>query len=208
MKKILSFYILLNIANPVFANPIENELFYQKILTYAPKTVGLTRFPKINNFRYNGDCSGFIAFLFHLAGLNLLKLYGIGDSGVSAIWDGLKKQNFILDHQELQAGDIVFFDNTYDKNRNGRWDDEFSHIGIVESIDKNDTITYLHYGSKGVVRSKMNLKHPSIYSITKNGTSYRYNDILRASKKRGINPKYLSGSLYRGAARITVKKNH
>ncbi|MGL4676750.1 MAG: CHAP domain-containing protein [Brevinema sp.] len=208
MKKILSLYILMNTFNPIFANPIENEYFYQKMLTYAPKTVGLTRFPKINNFRYNGDCSGFIAFLFHLAGLNLLKLYGIGDSGVSAIWDGLSKQNFILDHQELQVGDILFFDNTYDKNKNGRWDDDFSHIGVVESVDEYKTVTYLHYGSRGVVRAKMNLKHPTTYSATKNGQSYRYNDLLRASKKRGVNPKYLSGSLYRGAARIIVQKNN
>ena len=204
MKKIVASILLCMMSYPIFAN--DNTTFYSKLLNYSPKLIGLKEFPTINGYKYNGDCSGFIAFLFHAAGLNLLKLYGQGDSGVSAIWDGLKQHNLILDHENLQEGDIIFFDNTYDKNRNLRWDDDFSHIGVVEFIDENQTITYLHYGSKGVARAKMNLAHPKTYSVTQSGKNVRYNDLLRNSRKKGINPKYLSGSLYRGAARIIVDK--
>lgn len=201
MRKVIASLLLL-FNFPIFAG--DNSAFYQKLLTYIPKTVGLTEFPKVNNKKYNGDCSGFIAFLFHVAGLNLLKLYGKGDSGVSAIWDGLSDYGFILDHDDLLPGDIVFFDNTYDKNKNGLWDDKFSHIGVVESIDENNTVTYVHYGGKGVVRAKMNLYYPTKYTITENGQQYRVNDLLRNSSKKGVNPKYLAGSLFKGAARIVV----
>ncbi len=204
MKKIISSVILCMVSFPIFAN--DNITFYNKLLNKSPKLLGLKEFATINGFKYNGDCSGFIAFLFHAAGLNLLNLYGQGDSGVSAIWDGLKINKLLLDHKNLQAGDIVFFDNTYDKNKNGLWDDEFSHIGVVESVDENQTITYLHYGSRGVARAKMNLSYPEIYSKNQSGTMVRYNDLIRNSSKKGVNPKYLSGALYRGAARIIVSK--
>ncbi len=117
MKKIIALFCLINI--PIFSQ--NNTEFYQKFTILAPKTVGLKKFPTINHYRYNEDCSGFVAFLFHLTGLNLIKMYGIGTSGVVAIWDGLKKFNFILDDIDLQVGDIIFFDNTYDKNKNGLW---------------------------------------------------------------------------------------
>lgn len=204
MKKIFLVFCWLNLVSTILAK--DNIEFMKKFSKIAPQTVGLKKFPTINHYRYNEDCSGFIAFIFHLAGLNLLKLYGVGSSGVEAIWNGLKKFNFMVDNEQLQVGDILFFDNTYDKNKNGRWDDEFSHIAVVESVDQYQTITYLHYGSRGVSRLKMNLNHPEKYSDTINGERYIYNDLLRNSSKRGINPKYLSGALYRGALRINVKK--
>lgn len=200
MKKFISILCLFCMINPLHAN--DNELFYQKLLQKAEETIGLKNFPTINGLRYNGDCSGFVSFLFHLAGLNLRELFGVGDGGTEAIWDGMKKNNFIINHKNLQAGDIVFFDNTYDKNKNGKWDDVLTHVGVVESIDKNGTITYVHYASRGVVRAKMNLKHPKTF--VENGE--RYNDLLRNSNKKGVNPDYLAGALYRGAARIVVTK--
>ncbi len=200
MKKLLSILCLLSIISPSFAG--DNAEFYQKLLQRADQTVGLKSFPTINGHRYNEDCSGFVAFLFHLAGLNLRELFGIGSGGTEVIWDGLKKNNFIINHQNLQAGDIVFFDNTYDRNKNGKWDDELSHIGVVESIDDKGTMTYIHYASRGVVRAKMNLQHPKTFMED----GERYNDLLRNSTEKGVNPDYLAGALYRGAARITVTK--
>ncbi|MGL4388055.1 MAG: CHAP domain-containing protein [Brevinema sp.] len=199
-------YLLFLSTNILFSEINDTALFHQKLSSYIPKTVGLQEFPTINHLKYLGDCSGFVAFLFHLAGLNLKKLYGIADNGVTAIWEGLHIQGFILDNQDLQIGDIIFFDNTYDMNKNMVWDDALSHIAVVESVDEFQTITYVHYGSKGVTRAKMNLKHPHIFITNIQENSYRFNDVLRNSDQRGINPDYLSGSLYRGAARVSVKK--
>jgi len=206
MKKNIISILLLFIVTPIFAN--DNKEFYRRLVGYMPNTVGMKKFPSINSQKYRGDCSGFIAFLFHLAGVNFLELYGIGTNGVAAIWDGLQKKGFIIEINQLQIGDIIFFDNTYDMNKNNKWDDFLSHIGVVESIDQNNTITYLHYASKGVVRAKMNLQHPEIFNYTSNGNKYRYNDFLRAKGNKKSTSKYLSGSLYRGVARLSLKKNH
>lgn len=201
------FFVLIFVTvNMIFSSENDNEFFYRRLLERAPQTVGLKKFPKINGQYYHGDCSGFIAFLFHLAGLNLKKLYGIGDNGVTAIWNGLSQNGFILKDNRLKEGDIVFFDNTYDMNKNTKWDDKLSHIGIVESIDKFQTVTYLHYGSKGVMRAKMNVSHPHVFTTNINGESYRFNDLIRKSEQRGVNTKYLSGNLYSGAARLNLKR--
>ncbi len=109
-----------------------------------------------------------------------------------------------MEGKDLQAGDIVFFDNTYDKNKNGERDDYFTHVGVVESVDDMGTVTYVHYGSRGVVRAKMNLHSPELFETTINGERYRLNDYLRSSAKS--TSKDLSGYLYRGAARIIVAK--
>ncbi len=204
-QRLLASFLL--ICLPIISFAEDNKVFYDKLVHNISQTVGAKEFPRINGQRYNPDCSGFVAFVFHLTGLNLLEIYGKGDSGVSAIWDGLEEFGLILEPKEkLLPGDIVFFDNTADINRNLFWDDKLSHIGMVESIDEYGTITYTHYGSKGVVRAKMNLSHPKEYSAMIDGEKYRLNDLLRVSKKRGINPKYLSGALYRGAARVNVAK--
>lgn len=202
MKKLLASFLLL--CTPLQAQ--ESDLFYRQLVYTLAQFIGTKEFPRVNGFKYNEDCSGFVAFIFHATGLNLVKTYGKGSSGVSAIWNGMKNHELLLDHENLQAGDIVFFDNTYDKNRNGIWDDKLSHIGIVESVDENGTATYVHYGSRGVARAKMNLSHPKVYNQTVGKTVTRYNDIIRNSRKKGVNPHYLSGALYKGAARIPVQK--
>lgn len=204
MKKTIILLLLCLPLIPILAD--DNQEFYRRLQGYMPNTIGMKKFPSINNQKYRGDCSGFIAFLFHLAGVNFLKLYGIGHNGVSAIWDGMKKKGFILNTKNLQAGDIIFFDNTYDMNKNHQWDDPLSHIGVVESIDAQHTITYIHYGSKGVTRAKMNLRYPEKYIGKINNIPYRYNDFLRVNKKGRSNSKYLSGALYRGAARLILIK--
>jgi hypothetical protein len=51
----------------------------------------------------------------------------------------------------------VFFDNTYDRNNNKINDDILTHIGIVEKVDGNGTITFIHSSTKrGVINSLAN----------------------------------------------------
>ena len=64
--------------------------------------------------------------------------------------------------QSAQGGRHGVFDNTWDRNGNGVRDDALTHIGIVETVDTDGTITLVHLGSKGVVRIQMNLQRPSV----------------------------------------------
>jgi hypothetical protein len=59
------------------------------------------------------------------------------------------------------VGDIVFFDNTYDSDRNGKQDDPLSHVAVVISVDPDGTVQMVHHGSKGIRPLTMNLRSPS-----------------------------------------------
>ncbi|MEN9797187.1 MAG: hypothetical protein RL653_883 [Pseudomonadota bacterium] len=61
---------------------------------------------------------------------------------------------------EPRPGDIVYFHDTHDRNKNRRFDDPFTHVGIVEAVDEHGTVTFLHAAGHIVKREKMNLRHP------------------------------------------------
>lgn len=105
------------------------------------------------------------------------------------------KQERVLHRRRIPSpGDIAFFDDTYDRNGNGRLDDPLSHVAVVESVDQGGTITMVHIGSKGVARLMMNLRHPEDRTDTQ-GTVL--NDYMRA-RSNGDSPRtrYLTGELW------------
>ena len=93
-----------------------------------------------------------------------------------------------------EPGDIVFFDNTWDRNGNGRWDDDLTHMGVVVAVDRNGTISYLHnHLRRGVVVEQMNLRHPD---------SRELNAPLRQrGSPRDGSGRWLASHLVRGFAR-------
>jgi hypothetical protein len=91
-------------------------------------------------------------------------------------------------------GDIVFWDNTYDRNKNGRRDDSLTHVGVVEAVLEDDTIRVVHLGSRGVVRIAMNLRRPSDRLDEKGDIINSYVRASRDRKSGGV----LTGELFRG----------
>jgi hypothetical protein len=91
----------------------------------------------------------------------------------------------------------VFFDNTYDANKNGRFDDPLSHVAIVEDVLSDGRVQMLHLGSKGVTSLTLNLQNPSVY---KSSDGIIQNSFLRIrTSKEDKNPR-LAGQLWRGFA--------
>ena len=76
------------------------------------------------------------------------------------------KQKSVYHTLRPAIGDLAFFHNTADRNRDGRWNDWHSLIGIVESIDDQDTITILVFTSQ-LERIKLNLKYPELHKSKK-----------------------------------------
>ena len=76
------------------------------------------------------------------------------------------KQKSVYHTSRPAIGDLAFFHNTADRNRDGRWNDWHSLIGIVESIDDQDTITILVFTSQ-LERIKLNLKYPELHKSKK-----------------------------------------
>jgi hypothetical protein len=160
----------------------------------AAQYVGLKSLRKVTR-EVRDDCSGFARLVYKGQGI---ELYQDGflpnENGVAAIYRRAKAQGaFHLG--EPRPGDLVFFDNTYDRNRNGRMDDALSHIGVVEAVDGEGTVTFIHRHGPGVTRSRMNVRFGREYS----GPDGRvFNDFLRKKTKKDRG--YLSGELFVGYA--------
>ena len=83
------------------------------------------------------DCSGFTMTVFKKAGYNIPRTTG-------GVWDS-NYQN--VSKENLQAGDLVLFKNTYDSG----YTDGVSHIGIYSGNGM-----FIHCGSDGVREEKLN----------------------------------------------------
>lgn len=86
-----------------------------------------------------------------------------------------------------RPGDLVFFHDTHDRDRNGRRGDRFTHVALVETVE-GAALTLLHRGGRRVVRIRMDLSHPSDPSA---------NDPVRPRRRRDARgTRYLSGELF------------
>jgi hypothetical protein len=142
------------------------------------------------------DCSGFVSCVFKSAdigGFETLTSNVEGENGVKIIYKALEKSKKIYRKKIPNIADIVFFDNTYDRNGNGAIDDELTHVGIVLSVDKEGTITFIHSSvSGGVTRDYVNLYYPG--KETSSGNTI--NSKLRFQKDTDPpDTKYLAGAL-------------
>jgi len=87
------------------------------------------------------------------------------------------------------VGDLVFFHNTHDRDRDGRWDDWLTFVAIVESVSRDGTITALGFAEGRVQRVYLNLMRPDV-SVDKKGRTL--NSVLREGNPQG--PKRLRGT--------------
>lgn len=125
------------------------------------------------------DCSSFVRAVLGEAGVEVPVEYAEGDTGSRALFRSSQPV------REPRPGDIAVFHNTWDRNRNGRLDDPFSHIAVVEQVEAG-RVTLIHRGGSGVSRLKMNLQRP--FDRSENG-------VLRPA---GRHPMARAGELFGG----------
>jgi peptidoglycan DL-endopeptidase CwlO len=147
--------------------------------------IGKTKL-RINGTLFRYDCSGLVEAMYFAAGKPI--------SGSAKMMYEQSKENRVFHKDKIpMAGDLVFFDNTHDRNKNGRRDDKLTHVAIVESVNDSGTISIIHLGSRGISRIFMNLYDPDAY---KDDQGNIMNSFLRApSKDKG--PR-LTGELFVG----------
>jgi len=137
------------------------------------------------------DCSGFVNAAYARAGINLEGLNS------AALYARAKKQNVFHRRRVPRPGDVAFFDNTWDKNGDRRFNDKLTHVAVVEHVGDNGTITLVHKGGRGVTRTTMNLRHRHKNKVD----GVLLNSFLRVRKssdRRRV--KYLTGELWTGFA--------
>jgi cell wall-associated NlpC family hydrolase len=168
----------------------------QKQLVEAANWAKGRNYLTVNGTRFKMDCSGVIRAIYFKAGIDLAKDFNkYRGGGTQRIHETLRVKGLIYRPTVPVPGDILFWDNTYDANHNGRSDDMLSHIGMVVYSDKKSgNITYVHHHEKkGIVFEKMNLLHPNDPS---------YNAIMRSQRARKLpGNKYLASHLYKDAGK-------
>ena len=142
----------------------------------------------VHGKKYRYDCSGMVCAAHVKAGLNL-------SGNTRSMYEYAKDVGVFHKRKRPDVGDVAFFDNTWDRNKNGRRDDRLTHIAIVEKVERDGTITLIHLGNSGINRLVMNLKHPG-HRTSAQGKPW--NSVLRNQKKG----KRLTGELFSGFGSI------
>lgn len=147
---------------------------------------------------FNMDCSGLVSAIYWYAGIDLQKYYSsYGGTGTERIYSTLADRKLIKKTWMPEPGDIIFWDNTFDRNGNGREDDKLTHVGMVVSADRQGNIVYIHHSTEGgIVFEKMNLRYKNYYSRISGGKEIILNSPLRPRPSGRSRGKWLSGQLF------------
>ncbi len=179
----------------------------QKLLIEeARRLIGVEKiFVKGKSFSH--DCSGTVMAIYWYAGIDLSRNFSrYTGGGTERIYKYLKDEGLLYRTKLPAPGDIIFWDNTYDKNKNGKPDDYLTHMGMVVSVDKTGTIEYIHENyRKGIILARMNLYKADTYFEVIEGKKIILNDPMRM---RGSpkSKKWLSSQLYRDFAMAYLLK--
>lgn len=143
---------------------------------------------------FRDDCSGYVMAVFARAGLPI-------DGNTASLYDWAREQGYVHHRHYPRPGDLAFFDDTYDRNDNGRLDDDLSHIAVVLDVEPDGTIVLAQAGtSRGRTTMRMNLEEPDVHEDDAGNV---LNDWLRV--KRDSDPgrtEYLSGELWKAFATL------
>jgi cell wall-associated NlpC family hydrolase len=167
--------------------PLEN---IDAVLAAARAHLGRTTV-RVNGRSFRYDCSGFVRGMFWAAGVDLMGEGGEDDeNGVRIVFRYVEKHGQNHFRKVPQKGDLVYFDNTWDMNGNGKLDDPLTHVGIVEEVGADGMLQIIHRSNHGIVREPMNLLRPHDEKV---------NASLRASGRRDPpGTQHLMGELFAG----------
>lgn len=145
------------------------------------------------------DPSDALAYVLETYRLNGVSFENENDLKIIDLYRAVQREGSIYHTTRPVVGDLVFFHNTFDANRDGRNNDWYSHVGVVEEVRSNGTIVVLSYRAKAVVRDTMNLEHPR--ESQANGRLA--NSELRARTRQDPEyTQYLAGELFAGFASV------
>ncbi|RUO93645.1 CHAP domain-containing protein [Corallococcus sp. AB018] len=173
------------------ANPAPTANPRERVLATARALVGQSSV-QVNGKRYPADCTALIDATYSQAGVKFRGTLKPGDNGVTAMYRYAQANGRVYTSGRPVPGDLVFFRETYDQNRDGRRNDGLTHVGLVDGVDADGTVTVIHRVKRGVVRYQMNLARPHMARDPKTGEVL--NDMLRSPGPG--QPHVLTGQLF------------
>lgn len=148
----------------------------EDVLAAARELVG-SRKVKVAGRTWPDDCTGFVEGVYARAGISFRGAGVAGDNGVTALYRYARDHGRVFTRGKPKPGDLVFFRETYDQNRDGRRNDGLTHVGLVDEVASDGTVVVIHRVKRGVVRYRMNLAKPSLRRDPRTGEVL--NDMLR-----------------------------
>jgi hypothetical protein len=184
---------------PVSTRPAETS-DVQRLLAEGARWALGRRHLVVRGRTFPYDCTGTVLAIYWYAGIDLARDFGeYSGNGVMRLYRSLEKQNLLYSSPHPATGDVIFWDNTYDRNGDGAWNDTLTHMGMVLRSSPDGTIQYVHLNySRGIVIENMNLLEPNLSKKLIRGSLRILNSPIRL-KERGQPhpPQWLAGELYR-----------
>jgi hypothetical protein len=133
---------------------------------------------------FPASCDGFIAAAYGpLAPAG--PAVAAGDNAVTALYRRVAALGGLFREGAPRPGDLAFFRDTYDLNRDGRANDGLTHVALVEAVEGDgrggSTVTLLHHVSRGVVRERLTPARPSERADPASGRVL--NHVLRGAER-------------------------
>lgn len=184
-----------NKLKDIYTNVSEKELIMRKTVVENALLAQNTKEFIVNNKKYNYDCSGFVFYVYEKSGIKLRDYlnFSLSSNGVYILYN-IGVTYFNINFEYGLPGDIIIFDNTYDRNKNKKWDDEYTHVAIVIDYNTKEQIyTFAHIGS-----SKWKLDYMSLAKKNINKeNNIIYNSYLRRNDNNKDSIFYLAGNLFK-----------
>jgi hypothetical protein len=161
----------------------------------AAKLVGAKTIES-NGRRVSYDCAGVTRAIFLKHGIDLYDSSASDPdaNGVRLIHAHIRQQGTFHQGPVVHPGDLVFFDNTWDFNGDGKVNDPLTHVGVVERQEPDGTVIFISRVAGAIDRYHMNLAFPHVH---KTAAGRILNDYLRRKDVNDpANTRYLTGELF------------
>ncbi len=144
------------------------------------------------------DCTGLVRAAYWYAGIDLAKDFSkYSGNGVARLFKTFEAYNLLYLTETPLPADIAFWDNTYDQNVDGKWNDPFTHVGVVAAVSDAGQIEYIHLNyRKGIIIEYMNLADPDTNTMNVGGNVIFANSAMRMQGQI-VNEMWLSSHLLR-----------
>jgi len=153
----------------------KSDAAVEAVLAAARASLGESR-PELDGRPLPTDCSGFVRGLYTKAGVDLFSEAKPWDNGVRAVVRWIERHGQLHRRKVPAPGDLVFFHDSYDRNGDGKVNDRFTHMGLVEDVLPDGTVQIIHATNHGIVREPMNLMRPH---DARDAEGHEINAILR-----------------------------
>ena len=144
-----------------------------------------------NGRRIAYDCAGVTRAVFLKHGIDLYdgEASDPDANGVRIIHSHIEEQGTFHQGPIAHPGDLVFFNNTWDYNGDGKINDPLTHVGIVERQESDGTVVFISRVASAVERYRMNLGLPHIHKTAEGRV---LNDYIR---RKGVGDPAGAGQL-------------